>query len=134
MSYSAAAYVAGYVQKKIAARGDQHRYTRVDPVTGELHEVHPDYARMSRNPALGRTFLEQYWQDIYPNDFVVIEGKEFKPPRYYDRWMDQRHPEIMEEVRHQRYQDATEIGDEKLIMKEKIHRARLRLFNNRDSI
>lgn len=89
---------------------------------------------MSRRPAIGKRWLERYWEDAYPHDFVIMNGHPFKPPRYYDRWMDQHHPEIMEEVRHQRWKDAEQIGDEKLIMKEKIHRARTTLFGKRNKL
>lgn len=142
VSHAAAAYVAGYVRKKIRSRFDQTRYTRVDPETGELVELEPEFSRMSRRPAIGRTWIEKYWRDVYPRDFVVIEGREHRPPRYYDRYMDLEDEKggslerrtIMEEVRHQRYQDAEEIGDEKLIMKEKIHRARVALFQHRSKV
>jgi len=37
-------------------------------------------------------------------------------------------------VREQRYTDIVEIGDEKLIMKEKVHRAKVALFQGRSAI
>lgn len=134
VSYGAAAYVAGYVRKKVRKRDDPTHYSRVDPETGELVELVPEFSSKSRRPALGRTYLEQYWRDIYPRDFVTINGSQLNPPRYYDKWMEANHPEIMEEVRYQRYIDSEQIGDEKLIMKEKVHRARVALFNSRDQL
>jgi len=89
---------------------------------------------MSRRPALAKRWLEKFWTDAYPRDFVVMAGTPMKPPRFYDRWMDQNHPQIMEEVRYQRYLDTEQIGDEKLIMKEKVHRARNLLFTSRKAI
>lgn len=140
VSYAAAAYVAGYVRKKVRARHDRTRYTRVDPSTGEIVELQPEYSRMSRRPAIGRRFIERYWRDVYPRDFVTMDGREFNPPGYYDRFMDLEDSKggtaerrmIMEEVRYQRFKDRTEIPDEKLIMKEKIHRARVALFQKRE--
>lgn len=134
MTYPAAAYVAGYVRKKVRQRDDPDHYVRVDPESGELVELEREFARMSRRPAIGRQWIERYWRDVYPRDFVVMNGHEFKPPRYYDKWMEEHQPAIMEEVRYQRWKDAEEIGDEKLIMKEKIHRARTGLFASRDAI
>jgi hypothetical protein len=134
LTYAAARYVASYVRKKVSARHDSEHYTRVDPETGELVELQREYARMSRRPAIGKRWIERYWRDVYPRDFVVMDGRELKPPRYYDKWMDEHQPAVMMAVREQRYEDIVEIGDEKLIMKEKVHRARVALFQGRSGI
>lgn len=146
LTFGAARYVAGYVRKKVRQRDSPDHYLRVDPSTGELVDLQKEYGRMSRRPALGRRWIERYWQDVYPRDFVVMEGKELKPPRYYDKWMDEDHvrepcpggcrvhQSIMAEVREQRIKDAVEIGDDKLIMKEKVHRAKVALFQGRKAI
>lgn len=133
-SWEAASYVAGYVTKKARVEPDPYQYTRVDPGTGELVELVPEFGRMSTRPALGRTFLERYWTDVYPRDYVVMNGVPMKPPRYYDRWMEDHHPEVMEEVRYQRFLDAERLDDPKLIAKEKIHRAKNRLYTSRGAI
>ena len=133
-SYKAAAYVAGYVRKKVKKKRDSDHYLRVDKTTGEVVELEQEFQRSSRRPALGLEWLRKYWTDVYPRDFVVMNGREYKPPVYYDRKMEEISPEIMEEVRYQRWKDAEEIGDPKLIMKEKIHRARVGLFNRRDKL
>lgn len=134
MSYAAAAYVAGYVTKKVRHQHSANDHVRVDPETGELVDLVPEFARMSRRPAIGRKWIEKYWPEVYPNDYVVVNGQKMKPPRYYDRYMDQEHPEVMEEVRHQRWLDGENIDDPKLIMKEKVHRARVALFSRRDAV
>lgn len=126
--------MAGYVRKKVKRRHEQKRFERVDPATGELVQLLPEFSRMSRRPAIAREWLERYWSDVYPRDFVVMNGRPFKPPRYYDKWAEENIPEIFEEVRHQRWLDAEQIGDEKLIMKEKIHRARVNLFQPRNKL
>lgn len=134
LNFAAARYVASYVRKKVRQRDDPDHYTRVDPATGELVELHREYGRMSRRPAIGRRWIEQYWRDVYPRDFVVLDGQEMKPPRYYDKWMEKYQPRIMLDVKEQRLKDIEEIGDEKLIMKEKVHRARVALFEGRNAI
>jgi hypothetical protein len=134
LTWEAASYVAGYVTKKAAEKANPTNHLRVDPGTGEIFTVHEEFSRMSRRPALGRRWLEQHWQDVYPRDFVMMNGFPIKPPRYYDRRMDEMAPEIMEQVRYQRWKDAVEIGDDQLIMKEKVHRARNKTFFNRGKI
>ncbi len=129
-----ASYVAGYVRKKISKRTYPEAYTRVDTDTGELIELQQEFSRMSLKPAIGRRWIEKYWTDVYPRDYVVINGKEFKPPRYYDKWMDQNHPELMFEVKIKRDEEATYIPNAKLKAKEKIHTARTKIYEKRGKV
>lgn len=46
-------YVAGYVHKKLGNPKDAADYMRVHPVTGEVLQVRPEFARMSRKPGIG---------------------------------------------------------------------------------
>lgn len=88
---ASAAYVAGYVRKKLRRLEYEDMYTRVNPLTGEVVEVEEEFSRMSRRPAIGRRWIKKYWKDVYPRDYIVVEGKEYKPPRFYDKWMEQYH-------------------------------------------
>lgn len=134
LSFKAASYVAGYVMNKVVERTDPTKHLRVDELTGQIFEVEPEFQRMSRRPALGRKWLERYWQDVYPRDFVMMEGKPRRPPKYYDRWMETNQPEVMEEVRYQRFLDQKEIDDDQLIIQERVHRSRNKLFKRRESV
>jgi len=129
-----ASYVAGYVRKKVRKKTFPEHYTRVDPDTGELVDLEPEFSRMSLKPAIGKRWIEKYWEDVYPRDFVVMNGKEYKPPRYYDKWMEKNHPEIMFEVKMKRDSEAEYIPPEKLQAKEKIHRARSNLYEKRNTV
>lgn len=134
LSYAAAAYVAGYVRKKVRVRDSPEHYSRVDPRTGEIVQLHQEFARMSTRPAIGRSWIEKYWRDVYPRDFVVVDGVERKPPRYYDKWMDTNQPAVMADVREQRYKDMQEVSTYTLDAREKTHTAKLRLFSGRHAI
>lgn len=103
-----AGYAARYVMKKITGEQASDHYHRVDPETGEAWSVIPEYNRMSLKPGLGESWLKRYWKDVYPGDFVVIEGKKYKPPRYYDVWLEANHPEVHAEVVHKRMLHAQE--------------------------
>ncbi len=129
-----ASYVAGYVNKKVSKKVNPEAYTRVNKDTGELIELQKEFSRMSLKPAIGKRWIEKYWQDVYPRDFVVMNGKEFKPPRYYDKWMEANHPEIMFEVKCKRDDEAEYIPKEKLIAKERIHASRTELFQKRQTV
>ena len=130
VTMASASYVSGYIRKKVRAVD----YARANPLTGELKT--PEFARMSLRPAIGRRWIEKYWRDVYPRDFVVIDGVEAKPPRYYDKWMDIHFPLMMEEVRQQRFEKAQEDipTAEKLTAAEKIHHSRINLFAGRDGV
>lgn len=113
LTYASAAYVTGYVRKKLRAKDAEDRYLRADPDTGELFPVTPEFSRMSLRPAIGRRWIEKYWRDVYPRDFVVVNGRECKPPRYYDKFMDledskggsAERRKIMNEVRAKRWDE-----------------------------
>lgn len=80
-----AAYVAGYVTKKITGDKAEDHYLRVHPFKDEIHRVEPEFALQSRRPGLGLTWLERFKSDIFPSDFVIVDGKETKTPSYYVR-------------------------------------------------
>lgn len=142
LSYPACAYVAGYVNKKVRKKDFPDAYTRVDPATGETHDIVPEFARMSRRPGIARDWITRYWRDVYPRDYVVLHGRKWKPPRYYDKWIEENQPEVWEETYHKRAQQLAEGGptdwgdleDRILPNAEEIHLAKTRLFNQRDAV
>ncbi len=40
---------------------------------------------MSRRPGIGSGWFKKYKADVYPDDFIVLEGKRYKTPRFYDK-------------------------------------------------
>ena len=65
VTFQSAAYVARYVMKK-----------RTGDVAKEYYgDRLPEYNDMSRRPGIGALWLEKYQNDVYPHDFVVMNGK-----------------------------------------------------------
>ncbi len=143
LTMASASYVAGYVRKKVKAKD----YERANPLTAEL--LAAEFARMSLNPAIGRRWIEHWWRDVYPRDFVVIDGVEAKPPRYYDKWMDgqhngskacfygtrcKEHQQVMDDVRNKRYEEAQELDKRELAAREAHAKSRINLFATRKKI
>jgi len=89
---------------------------------------------MSRRPAIGLRWIEKFWRDVYFRDFVVMKGREYKPPCFYDKWMEKNHPKIMAEVKAKRDLEAVWLPFEKLTAKEKIHNSRDALYIQRAKI
>jgi hypothetical protein len=52
---------------------------------GEVVQRVPEFSTMSRNPGIGHAWFDRFNSDVFPSDHVVVNGKELKPPRYYDR-------------------------------------------------
>ena len=130
-------YVAGYVTKKV---GLKNNADYVNPRTGEI--LVPPFARMSLRPAIGRRWIERYWRDVYPRDFVVVDGIEAKPPRYYDKFMDlpdekggsAERRAIMEAVRDRRYEEMVDLSKYTLSAKQKIFDSKRDLYGRRDAV
>ena len=66
----------------------KEHYKRYDPTTGEIYWITPEFNLMSRGGRKGKgiaaTWLETYKDDVYPHDYVIMNGQKLKPPRYYD--------------------------------------------------
>lgn len=94
LNFNTASYVARYVVKKVnGAKKDDH-YININERNGEIYEIIPEYITMSRKPGLAKNWLDKYASEVYNTDSVVIEGREYKVPRYYD----EKYGEINEEV------------------------------------
>ncbi len=84
VTFQSAAYVARYIVKKITGKKAQDHYEWINPSTGEVIDLKPEYTNMSRRPGIGSSFLDKFLSDVYPEDFVVINNKKMKPPKFYD--------------------------------------------------
>lgn len=83
VTFQSAAYCARYVMKKVTGKvaDEYYRWTDKDGVVWDLH---PEYTAMSRRGGIGRDFIMRYMADVYPDDFVVVNAKKARPPRFYD--------------------------------------------------
>jgi len=92
-SFESAGYIARYQLK-------EHT-----PIDG----VHPPYLTMSRRPGIGKRWIEQFQDDVYPDDRVVVQGgTAYKPPRYYDQQIERNNPRLFESIQARRQDKLTE--------------------------
>lgn len=88
LTFESAAYVARYCMKKITGPMAETHYERLT-TEGERYWITPEFALMSRGGRKGKGiahgWFQKYGTDTYPNDFVVMNGHQHKPPRYYDK-------------------------------------------------
>lgn len=129
VTFQSAAYVARYIMKKITGEAAANHYEWMDPETGEFHNRKPEYTTMSRRPGIGSRWLEKYRSDVYPDDFVVINGKKMKPPKYYDTQYELVYPTDLEQIKKARKQQGKKREAHntpaRLAVREKVQKARL---------
>lgn len=133
VNYESAGYVARYCMKK--AKGSEkyklEHYERVAP-DGALYYLPPEFARMSRRPGIGKTWFEKFSSDVYPSDEVVVRGKVQKPPRYYDKLLQESDPLGFEQIKLARKERGLEHWEEsrpsRLRAKEKCAQSRVSML------
>ena len=111
MTRQTAAYTARYVMKKMTGPNSQEHYERLDQETGEIAGIEREFVRASLRPGLGYDWFKKYSRDVYPHDFVVVDGKKEKPPRYYDKLLERENPALMEKILKDR-EDYAELHQE----------------------
>lgn len=105
-TFASAAYVARYITKKITGEAAGSFYQRVDPDTGEIYSLTPEFNGMSRRPGIGLPWLKKYGADSYQKDEVILRGKAMKPPRFYDKHFAIAHPLEWQNVKLDRARQA----------------------------
>ena len=112
VTFESAAYVARYITKKITGKGAEEHYEYHDEFTGELRQKVPEYTTMSRKDGIGKKWIEKFLYDTYKDDYIVVAGKKFKPPRYYDKFLAQTDPELYLQIKKRRIENYDEFDEE----------------------
>lgn len=81
VTFESAAYCGRYCMKKLTGSR-----------ASEYGSREPEYSTQSRNPGIGKPWLEKWKTDVYPNDYCVMNGKRVKVPKYYDRFVEDEAP------------------------------------------
>lgn len=85
LTFESAAYIARYCVAKVTGEAAKSHYRRVDPRSGVVLQVEPEFNRMSLRPGVGGEWMRRYHGDVYPKGKVVVNGHLANPPRYYDK-------------------------------------------------
>lgn len=108
ISFAACAYVARYVIKKITGEKAEEHYLLCDSDTGEIHTLKPEYATMSRGGnkkgagGIGQAWFEKFKTDVYPSDFLILNGKKIKPPKFYDMLLEKEDQACLSKIKQTR--------------------------------
>lgn len=135
VTFESAAYVARYVMKKMRGPEASGYYSELDPYTGELLPLKPEYTRMSlrgdcaAGGGIGAEWFARHKSDFLPADEVIHDGKRFKVPKYYDTLFERIDgQEALQNVKAQRERRAearaSENTPKRLKAREKVLRAK----------
>lgn len=141
VTFQSAAYVARYILKKITGPkgGDHYTYTSED---GVVFPLLPEFTVMSRGGrsgagGIGKRWLDQYQSDVYPGDFVIMNQKKHRPPRFYDTQYEMCSPSEHAKIKRKRQQRALKHAENnttaRLLVREIIQQKKLdQLERNHD--
>ena len=102
----------------------------MDPTTGEVFQVLPEFTRMSLKPGIGANWIRNYYGDVYPNDSINTLGRLSRPPRYYDNYMEANHADTLATVQEARYKRAISKSEDNAADRLKV-REKLALAKNK---
>lgn len=142
VTFESCAYVARYTCKKVTGEKAVAHYSRVLESTGECVQVLPEFSTMSRRPGIGANWYDKFSGDVYPLDRVVQRGKESKPPRAYDKLLEQTNPQLLEAIKLRRKIKSESLrSDEELLkllrrlpQREEFVRLKQATFNRRKEL
>lgn len=134
VSFESAAYVARYCMKKVTGNNAAEHYKRVDWRFGDIVEVEPEFCKMSLKPGIGYPWFEKYGEQVYPVDYVIVNGRKVKPPRAYDKWLKKNVDQFSEltriDVETSRLDKAALVAEDntadRLAVREAVTKARLK--------
>ena len=117
----------------MVSKNAEDHYTRQIIETDELVDIEPEFALMSKNPAIGKRWYEIYNDDVYPSDEVPIPGRYAfnKPPRYYDKLLEEQSEKTFNAIKEQRRTAMADslLNGPSLESRAKCEDARLTFFN-----
>lgn len=107
----------------------------VDKVTGPGADEHyqgrkPEYCACSLKPGIGAAWYAKYGLQVSTQDFVVLDGKQMRPPKYYDKLARKLEEVPLDEIEFEREQRAKAAAadntDDRRKVREVVHKAKIR--------
>ena len=107
VTLKSAFYCIQYIFDK--THDDPNRYVQMHPESGDIVRCAPEFRTMSSKPGLGFTWFQKYKASAFPSDFLVIDGRHYPVPRYYQQLLEK---EAQPVIRHLPAYDLTITTDE----------------------
>lgn len=99
LTFDSAGYIARYTLKKTSV---DRQYEVIDQETGEVSYNEKEFNSMSLKPGIGKGFYDKWKADIFPHDYVIVNGKKQKPPRYYAKKLAEEDPLCYDDIQFER--------------------------------
>nr|AVQ10235.1 replication protein VP4 [Gokushovirinae environmental samples] len=140
LTFQSAAYVARYIMKKFTGPESESHYEVPDMETGELTPIEPERPicisrggdPLKGGGGIGRPWLEKFKTDVFPKDFITINGQKMHPPKYFDYRLEIDNPEEYAIIKAQRRRNLDEAlarePDQRLDVKEFCMKQKLNLL------
>lgn len=109
VTFASAAYIARYCVQKVTGDAADLHYSCPEFVDEDgviRSSVVPEFNHMSLKPGIGARWLSKYQTDVFPRDYVVVNGVKTKPPKYYDVLFERDNPGVFSDLVAQRELDA----------------------------
>lgn len=137
VTFQSAAYIARYIMKKRNGEDAENHYDAKDEAgnyitdsDGVILRRLPEYTTMSRRPGIGSNWLTKFYTDVYPDDFIIIQGKKCRPPKFYDTRYELTHEKEIKTLKIKRKQNARKHSENntpaRLRVREKIQQLKTR--------
>ncbi|AXH77424.1 MAG: replication initiator protein [Microviridae sp.] len=127
VNFASASYVARYSMKKVFGPEAESWYQ------GRV----PEYLTMSRRPGIGAGFFDKYQSEIYARDSCLINGREVKPPKFYDNKLERLDQDLFLTIKDSRKLAATSNANnkpERLRVRERNATHRLKQYSERKKL
>lgn len=90
ISFQSAAYTARYSTKKVTGKKAESHY----------NGRYPEFLRSSTGRGgIGAAWIDQWMDEVYPRDKLLVNNKLIQPPRFYDKRLAKRDPELLEAIK-----------------------------------
>lgn len=113
LTFQSAQYVAKYVMKKARGISEKNGNSMMRAVLhsdGRIEARRNEFSSSSNG--IGEGWFERYKAEYYLHDSVVVDGREQKLPRYYDRKMENIDATMMRRVKGERKRRAQEHAED----------------------
>lgn len=93
VNFNSAGYVARYSLKKITGDKAAAHYEKIDPTTGEVYQLEPEFRLCSLKPCIGEAHALAHKSDFFPSGYLVHRGRKIPVPRAYKRTLTEEEQE-----------------------------------------
>lgn len=128
VDFDSCAYVARYIMEKRNGLLAEKHYNWVDH-DGVCHSVIPEFTVMSRRPGIGWEWFSRYGEHAYQHDSVIMNGREVRPPKFYDTKYEVVDPAGLADIKLKRRRFAMQFlednSPERRRVREEVERLRL---------